>query len=129
MIAENVLALYCVIERKWDEYMRQARFVLIDDIDGSNAQETVNFAVGRQQYEIVLNAKHVEEFNADMARWIKGARRVSQRRSQKTPTVTIANDASLIRAWATERGIELSGRGRIPAIIREQYYAEVGKSE
>lgn len=109
--------------------MRQARFVLIDDIDGSVAQETVTFAVGRQQYEIDLNAQHLEEFNNDMARWVKVARRVSGRRAQKVASTSAPNDATLIRSWAAERGIELSGRGRIPASIREQYYAEIGKSQ
>lgn len=107
--------------------MRQARFVLIDDIDGSTAQETVVFGVGRQQYEIDLNSEHLAEFTADMERWVKHARRVSSRRGARTVHSPASNDAALIRTWAADRGIKLSSRGRIPAAIRDQYYAETAQ--
>lgn len=110
--------------------MRQARFVLIDDVDGSTAQETVFFAVGKQQYEIDLNGEHLQEFNRDLDRWLKHARKISSRRTGRVAVAAGgANDAPLIRAWAKERGTALSQRGRIPTSVREQYYAENNKAD
>lgn len=103
--------------------MRETRFVLIDDIDGSPAQETVYFSVGRQQYELDLSEDHLREFNASMERWVDPARKVTGRRSTKGSASSTPNDALLIRAWAKENDIELSERGRIPANVREAYYA------
>ncbi len=107
--------------------MRQARFVLIDDIDGTIAQETVYFGVGRQQYEIDLNSEHLAEFSEDMQRWTKHARRLATRRGPRSSQPAGPNDASLIRAWAKERGVPLSSRGRIPTAVRDQYYAETSQ--
>ncbi len=97
----------------------QARYILIDDIDGSNAKETVTFAVGRNYYEIDLSLQHLDEFNADLEKWIKHARRVTSRRSGRAGAG--ANDAVKVRAWAEEQGIVLAKRGRIPSAVREQY--------
>lgn len=104
--------------------MRETRFVLIDDIDGTPAQETVRFSVGRQHYEIDLSSQHLREFNEALERWIKPARKVSGRRSAKGVVVGgTGNDALLIRAWAKENNIDLAERGRIPLSVREAYYA------
>lgn len=109
---------------------REARYVLIDDIDGSPAKETVRFAVGRDYFEIDLKERHVEEFDADLSRWVKHARRLPSRAAESSAqAVGGVNDAPLIRAWAREHGMELATRGRIPAAIREQYYAEMFELE
>ena len=103
--------------------MKQARYVLVDDVDGSVAEETVVFSVGKHQYEIDLSKSHLSEFNKDLDKWTRHARKVSGRRA-KGPSVGAKGDAPLIRAWAVERGIPISDRGRVSAEIREQYYKE-----
>ncbi len=104
----------------------QARYILIDDIDGSNAKETIIFSVGRTNYEIDLNLQHADEFRQALAKWIKHARKVSGRRSVRGQRAgsAAASDAPAIRAWAKERGIDLADRGRIPTAVREEYEQE-----
>ncbi|MFT0762178.1 Lsr2 family protein [Scrofimicrobium sp. R131] len=103
----------------------QAKYILIDDIDGSNAKDTVSFAVGRTHYEIDLNLQHLDEFNQDMNKWVKYARKVPARRQGRTVrTAAPVGDAAQIRTWAKERGIVLAQRGRIPSSVREQYLTE-----
>ncbi len=109
--------------------MRETRYVLIDDVDGSDAEETVYFAVGRQFYEIDLNAEHAKALREDLDKWTAHARKVRDLpvRISKGPRPTgRTSDAATIRAWAATKGISMGPRGRIPATIREQYYAEVG---
>lgn len=104
----------------------QAKYILIDDIDGSNAKDTITFAVGRTQYEIDLNLQHIDEFNRDLDKWIKHARRVPARRQARQVRTGVGpSDAPQIREWAKDRGIELARRGRIPVAVREQYQKEV----
>lgn len=109
--------------------MRQTRYVLIDDIDGSDAVATVNFSVGSKHYEIDLSSENLEQFDTDMAAWTKYARHVRsgsrQRSSSSAPGQSqLVSDAPLIRMWAKHRGIDVAPRGRIPAALRQQYYAE-----
>lgn len=106
--------------------MRQARYVLIDDIDKSPAAETLHFSVGKQQYEIDLSDEHLAEFHKDMERWISHARKVARR--GRGGVSGVAGDAAVIRAWAQEQGIPMSSRGRISAALRDRYYRESGQS-
>lgn len=96
---------------------------LIDDIDGSDATDTINFAIDGVNYEIDLNEKNAAELRKAFETWTKNARRVSGRRSRgRTPTRGAStSDAALIRQWARENGYEVSERGRVPAEIREAY--------
>ena len=51
--------------------------LFIDDIDGSEAEGTVRFALDGAEYEIDLNAKHAEELRKALARYVDAARRSS----------------------------------------------------
>ncbi len=102
--------------------MRKTIHILVDDIDGSDAVETVYFSVGDHYYEIDLAQHHLDQFHDQMDNWVKYARRVQPGAVKGAPS--LPNDASLIRAWAKEKGLEIARRGRIPAAVRQQYYAE-----
>lgn len=106
--------------------MRETRYVLIDDIDGSEAEETAIFAVGRQFYEIELSADHLKQFHSDMEKWTAHARKTKAAPAKNTssPRTSGSSEAAQIREWARKKGIKLSDRGRVPATIRDQYYAE-----
>ena len=95
---------------------------LEDDLDGGPADETVRFAVGGTEYEIDLNKKHAAAFRKQLAPFVEHARRAG--RGQRRPrTASSRQRSGDIRAWAKEQGIAVSGRGRIPASVVEQYEA------
>jgi hypothetical protein len=114
---------------------RTVQVQLLDDIDGSPANETVSFALDGMNYEIDLNAKHAEKLRAALAKFVSSSRRigrghvVSARRARTggTPVRTDRAQNQAIRDWANSRGIEVSHRGRIPANVIEQYQAEAGR--
>lgn len=53
---------------------------LLDDVDGSEATQTVRFGVDGHEYEIDLNDTHAEELRASVDTFIRQARKVGGRR-------------------------------------------------
>ncbi len=106
---------------------QKIKVYLIDDIDGSDATDTINFAIDGVNYEIDLNEKHAAELRSAMEKWVSHARRLPARRTRRTGTARAAgtSDAAKIREWARENGYEVSERGRVPAEIREAYEQRV----
>jgi Lsr2 len=97
---------------------------LEDDLDGGPAEETVRFAVGGTEYEIDLNKKNARAFRKQLAPFIEHARSVGRgQRRRPARTASSREYGGDIRAWAKEQGIAISGRGRIPASVVEQYEA------
>jgi hypothetical protein len=95
--------------------------VLVDDIDGGDATETVTFALDGVTYEIDLSDKNAAALRESLSSWVSSARRVSGRKSAARGRA--ASDAGKIREWARANGIEVSERGRVSAKIREAYAA------
>lgn len=104
--------------------------LLIDDLDGKEAAETVTFGLDGVTYEIDLSAENAAKLREEFAGWVGAARRSGGRRT--TPARSgrgsssgsgKASDASVIRAWAAENGHTVSDRGRIPAEVRAAYEA------
>ena len=97
---------------------------LEDDLDGGPAEETVRFGVGGTEYEIDLNKKNGRAFRRQLAPYIEHARTAGRgQRRRPAHTAPGRERAGEIRAWAKEQGIAVSGRGRIPASVVEQYEA------
>jgi hypothetical protein len=98
--------------------------ILEDDYDGSEADETVTFALDGAEYEIDLSAKNAESLRDALAPWVAHARRVGGRR-RRAPARAAAGSSgsstSEIRAWAQAQGYEVSSRGRVSGEIREAY--------
>jgi len=95
---------------------------VVDDFDGSPADQTVRFAFNGASYEIDLNREHFEEFAAAIQPYIKAGRKVgSTRRRGNAGNPNQRLENAKIRAWAQGEGMEVSDRGRIPAPIVEAY--------
>jgi len=99
---------------------------LIDDIDGSQAAETVRFAVDGRTYEIDLSTEHAEGLRRSLAQFVAVARRAgavdaSSRRGQGRHGRPPGADSSAVRAWARKNGVPVSPRGRIPEAVLAQY--------
>lgn len=94
---------------------------LEDDLDGGPAEETVQFRLGTNEYEIDLNVKNADRFREQMAPFVSHARRAGRRRPRPAGTAGIRDHSADIRAWAKGHGIHVNDRGRIPADVRRQY--------
>lgn len=111
--------------------------VLIDDIDGGDADETVKFALDGNQYEIDLSKKNAaklrEAFSAYVAAGTKvgrggvvvGGRAASAR--GRGGAVADRDQNKAIREWAQGKGIQVSDRGRIKQEIVDRFNAEAGR--
>src|SRR5215469_8905584 len=104
--------------------------VLIDDIDQSEAAETVRFGVDGAAYEIDLSAEHASELRSTIGRYIKAERRAQSAtaRAPKQPrsrprTQMDREQSRRIRVWAMERGLLASPRGWISQHVAEEYEA------
>lgn len=111
--------------------MRREITTLVDDIDGSEADETVQFAVDGVGYEIDLNADHAKALRESFADWVQDARKLGKvviggRTHLPTvgrkPTTDRARNQQ-IREWARSHGHSVSERGRIPAGVLEAFAA------
>ena len=102
---------------------QHVKIILIDDIDGTEATETINFGLDGVTYEIDLNEQNASKLREQLEPWINSARRRPGQRATRQSGAQRrgTSDAAKIRAWAAENGIEVSSRGRIPAEVREQY--------
>lgn len=101
---------------------RKTFIELIDDIDGSKADETVTFSLDGVGYEIDLNSENAQKLRDELGTWISTARRVSGRRTSRSASSS-SEETARIRAWARENGYQVSDRGRISGEIRKAYQA------
>lgn len=102
--------------------------VYVDDIDGSDATESVNFGLDGVAYEIDLSDVHAKELRDAMDPFLSAARRVGGRKvSRKSGTSAASSNGdptpAEIRAWGLSEGYDLPARGRIPEDVREAYLA------
>ncbi|TPV47489.1 Lsr2 family protein [Pseudarthrobacter phenanthrenivorans] len=99
--------------------------VLVDDLDGSEAEETVSFQVDGVTYDIDLNATHAGELRSILRPYIQAGRKqrtATASRRRAAPTDSRPTSAQ-VRAWAQEQGIAVNNRGRVGAEILAQYEA------
>jgi len=102
--------------------MARKTFVeLIDDIDGSKAEQTVTFSLDGVSYEIDLSEDNAARLREELGTWVAKSRRVSGRRTRGTGASAPAKHSAKVREWARENGYEVSDRGRISAEIRTAY--------
>ncbi len=101
--------------------------LFIDDLDGSDAEGTVRFGLDGAEYEIDLNADHARELREALARYTGSARRVGStarrpaRGGRRGPASAL--NATEVREWAKEQGIEVKDRGRVPADLVVKFKA------
>jgi hypothetical protein len=114
---------------------QKVNIVLVDDIDESEATETVTFGLDGTSYEIDLNDTHAAELREALAPYLGHARKVPTSSGRRTTRRSSSGGAGAsagggsgasaadVRAWARENGHTVPERGRIPAEIREAYDA------
>jgi hypothetical protein len=109
---------------------KQTVTTLVDDIDGSEATETVRFGLDGATYEIDVSKAHAEDLREVLAPFVSVARRLSgpggrARSAASTPRQRSSADIDpkAVRAWAEANGVTVSPRGRIKSDVLEQYRA------
>ncbi len=108
---------------------------LVDDLDGSEANETVVFGLDGETYEIDLSAKNASALRKALDRYRGVARPSAQGRASAAPgrrgrTKSRGRgdvDPRAVRVWAAENGLEIAARGRIPTEVLDQYKANAGR--
>ncbi|MFJ8112752.1 Lsr2 family protein [Streptomyces sp. NPDC096132] len=104
---------------------QKVQVLLVDDLDGGEADETVTFALDGKTYEIDLTTANADQLRGLLEPYVKGGRRTGGRASGGRGKARAASgssqDTAQIRAWAKENGFEVNDRGRVPATIREAY--------
>ena len=106
-----------------DIVSQTTRILLTDDLDGSEASETVTFTVDGVPYEIDLSDEHARQLRESVADYVDAARKPSSRRAPATKRAAAKTtgaqptgdrpDTQQVREWAKEHGIEVSERGRL----------------
>jgi len=96
---------------------------LTDDVDGGEATETVHFGLDGVPYEIDLNDDNAAKLRAALVLYLKNARKVGGAARSRGKAPASGYDPKAVRAWAASNRVELPARGRIPALVLEQYRA------
>jgi hypothetical protein len=98
---------------------------LIDDLDGGEAEETVQFSLDGVPYEIDLSAANAKKVRDSLAPFVEHARKAGGAaaggRRRRSRAASSRERSADIRAWAKARGIKVNERGRIPATVVEEY--------
>ena len=104
---------------------QKVHIVLVDDIDGSDAEETVTFGLDGATYEIDLNSANAAKLRDAVAAYVGHARKVGGRRGARKSGGSSAGGTSAaeIRAWARSNGYDVPDRGRVSADVRAAYDA------
>jgi hypothetical protein len=105
-----------------DPVAQQVNIVLVDDIDGTPAEETVSFALDGKEYEIDLSADNAKKLRDAIAPYLGHARRAASRRRGRGAGASGPSPAD-IRAWARDNGFDVPDRGRVSSEVREAYAA------
>ena len=107
--------------------VQQVNVKLVDDLDGSEAVDTVAFSIDGRQYEMDLSDKNAAKLRDALAPFVASARQVGggrrRRMSPKAAPEGQARDTTnrertaAIREWSRQHGHQISDRGRIPKSI------------
>jgi septation ring formation regulator EzrA len=105
------------------------RVVLSDDLDGSEAIQTIIYTIDGQEYEIDLSEENIQRFHEALEPFVSASRQVQR---QAAPTRRRGDgrrrsgsrwqdDIPQIRAWAEAQCMDVSARGRIKKEILDAY--------
>jgi hypothetical protein len=97
--------------------------IVTDDLDGSQADETVKFGIDGKDFEIDLSNANAKKLRKAFETYVAAARKASTRTSARSPRGggPKRHDQGAVREWARGQGMKVSDRGRIPADVLRQY--------
>ena len=84
-------------------------------------ERTRSFGLDGHNYEIDLCKKHSDKLDEVFKRYAGFARKAATRAVRRRRTAAHRQRSARIRAWAKDRGIPVSDRGRIPSDVISRY--------
>jgi len=111
---------------------KQIITVLTDDLDGGDAEQTIEFGLDGVTYTIDLSEKNAGKLRKAFDPYLTVASRIGRTgahgrlasRSAAAPARSNRDQNQAIREWAAKNGYEVSERGRIPGAIVEAFHAK-----
>jgi hypothetical protein len=111
---------------------KQVITLLTDDLDGSEADRTVEFGFDGISYTIDLTDKNVGKLRKALDPYLIAATRVGRSNAglrvvsrRAAPVGRVGREQNqAIREWATRNGYEVSERGRIPSSVVEAFHTK-----
>jgi hypothetical protein len=107
---------------------QRTQVLLIDDLDGSTANETVDFGLDGSAYEIDLSSENASQLRDALANYVahgrkSGAIRSNGRRRPVSGARRFGADTADVRVWARGNGYSVNDRGRISTEVLDAYEA------
>jgi len=99
------------------------RTVLVDDMDGGDADVTIAFVIEGDSYSIDLSKENADRFYEAVCPYITAAKK-NTKISAIQGEIAAVEQRAAIRDWAKKAGYDVSERGRIPIDIVEAYEAK-----
>jgi nucleoid-associated protein Lsr2 len=103
---------------------------LIDDIDGSRAEETVSFGFDGASYEIDLGPENATKLRSVLAEWAQAGRPAEETEGRSGSGVVRLIRHSMdrtpghvIRDWGRRNGHDVAERGRLPLHLVDAFGA------
>jgi hypothetical protein len=108
---------------------KQIVTLLTDDIDGTEADSTIEFGLDGVTYTIDLSEKNAGKLRKALEPYLNVASRVGRSTTSRIPARAAAptsrsnrDQNQAIREWAGKNGYEVSERGRIPSSVVEAFH-------
>ncbi|MDJ0320776.1 Lsr2 family protein [Pseudarthrobacter sp. PS3-L1] len=103
---------------------QKVEIILVDDLDGGSADETIYFGLDGSQYEIDLSSANAAELRASMEKFVSAGRKAAGSKAARAskPSPGRNQESAQIRQWARDNGFTVNSRGRIQAEIQDAYH-------
>ena len=109
---------------------QRVEILLIDDLDGGQASQTVRFALDGRALEIDLSDTNATRLRKAFEPYVSAGRRLGARTGTSRRTAVSAGTSGMtkaelanVRAWARSNGYEISERGRVKGALLDAYHA------
>ena len=96
---------------------QKVNIILVDDLDQSDAEETVSFGLDGATYAIDLSGANATALREALAPYVAAARKESGARRAARKVAVSGPNPREVRDWARSNGHEVSDRGRVPAEV------------
>ncbi len=108
---------------------QKVQVLLIDDIDGGPADESMTFGLDGTTYQIDLSKKNAAALRSALSKYVEQARKAGRSGARagaprgRGQAPIDREQAAAIRSWARKNGHDVSDRGRIPAGVVDAFNA------